>query len=479
AQLKRKNSLIIECKTINYRVEKIEDIILVAKKSNRDNLTKVVIEEKMNIDCQTIFKQKKKPENIMLVNKKNNKLDVSKSIVEKKMNIDHQEILTQNEKEIVRKSARNINIEDVELSQHQIETEEEMEFDKDKEYVQQAIRDKKKGKYIEKNRSNTFEERKNLWKKQASRKEERYIEPRERIQKRREDEVVIKVACYNINKIKNNRGKLEALLGWAYEKDIENINYNSIKYAANKNLPKKKIVKEESSKKQRSRKMELHKTNKINKEIVTINKKGNCEVSVVKSNNERELALWLQHTKIKWKGLKAQEKIELKKQSEKEIRYAIDKRCERIDSDIGKILISLLEKSTNKIRIDRVLEQKENSWGSVNTPELVLEKTRDHFCEQFREREVVLDKKVFKEFYRPLKEKEERYIKIGKERVQAEDKKSLVWVLEIWLSSSTNERLLEHEVLSQQVVSLQNRLNSMDQVGKLTRLKVRQGYALA
>ena len=40
-------------------------------------------------------------------------------------------------------------------------------------------------------------------------------------------------------------------------------------------------------------------------------------------------------------------------------------------------------------------------------------------------------------------------------------------------------RLLRHEVLSQQVVSLQNRLNSTDQVGELTRLRVRQGYALA
>ena len=40
-------------------------------------------------------------------------------------------------------------------------------------------------------------------------------------------------------------------------------------------------------------------------------------------------------------------------------------------------------------------------------------------------------------------------------------------------------RLLGHEVLSQQVVSLQNRLNSVDQVSELMRLRVRQEYALA
>ncbi|CAG8462095.1 18955_t:CDS:2, partial [Gigaspora rosea] len=57
AQLKKKNSLVIEHKTINYGVEKMEDII-------------------------PVVKEKKKPEDIMLVDKKNNKLDVTKSIVE-------------------------------------------------------------------------------------------------------------------------------------------------------------------------------------------------------------------------------------------------------------------------------------------------------------------------------------------------------------------------------------------------------------
>ena len=47
---------------------------------------------------------------------------------------------------------------------------EEMEFDTDKEYVQQVVRDKGKGKYMEENRSNTFGERQNLWKRQASKR---------------------------------------------------------------------------------------------------------------------------------------------------------------------------------------------------------------------------------------------------------------------------------------------------------------------
>ncbi|CAG8820428.1 6753_t:CDS:1, partial [Gigaspora rosea] len=72
-QLKRKDSLVIEYKTINHGVRKMEDIIPAVKESNRDNPTKVVIEEKMNIDCQTIIEQKKKLEDIILVDKENNK----------------------------------------------------------------------------------------------------------------------------------------------------------------------------------------------------------------------------------------------------------------------------------------------------------------------------------------------------------------------------------------------------------------------
>ncbi|CAG8753482.1 46497_t:CDS:2, partial [Gigaspora margarita] len=295
------------------------------------------------------------------------------------------------------------------------------------------------------------------------------------------------------------------------------------------------------------------------------------------------------------KVLRAQEEIESEKQMRKEIKCVVDRRCERIDEEIRKMLTSLLDKPTNKIRIDRVLEQDSSSWNLANKPKLVLEKTRAHFCEQFREREVILDEKVLEEFYKPLKEvkgewydgldgeisvkewmstieemksntvagisgigyvlikniqddaelgykvryeklldirtnsvkiagskkqmekliqisqrffkfnnihinskkskllvlntsiqKEKRYIIKDKERIQAENKKSLVRLLGIWLSSGTNERQLEkkakllgHEVLSQQVVSLQNRLNSSDQIGELTRIRVKQGYALA
>ncbi|CAG8786049.1 22461_t:CDS:2, partial [Gigaspora rosea] len=70
-QLKRKNSLVIECKTINHRVEKKEDIIPVVEENNRGNST----------------------------NTENDKFDVTRSIVEEEMNIDHQEMSTQKKEE--------------------------------------------------------------------------------------------------------------------------------------------------------------------------------------------------------------------------------------------------------------------------------------------------------------------------------------------------------------------------------------------
>ncbi|CAG8493292.1 1706_t:CDS:2, partial [Gigaspora rosea] len=98
-QLKRKNSLVIECKAINHGVEKMENIILVVEENNRGNSTKAVTEEKINIDCRTDIEQEKKTEDIMLVDKENDKFDVTRSIVEEEMNIDHQEISTQKKKE--------------------------------------------------------------------------------------------------------------------------------------------------------------------------------------------------------------------------------------------------------------------------------------------------------------------------------------------------------------------------------------------
>ena len=80
------------------------------------------------------------------------------------------------------------------------------------------------------------------------------------------------------------------------------------------------------------------------------------------------------------------------------------------------MLASILDKPCNKIRINWVLKHKEGSHILYNEPEVVLEQTREHFSEQFKQRNITNDERVIEEFYKPLAEiKEEWYEKLKEE----------------------------------------------------------------
>ena len=49
----------------------------------------------------------------------------------------------------------------------------------------------------------------------------------------------------------------------------------------------------------------------------------------------------------------------------------------------GKMLKSLLEKPFNKIQLDRVIVQENGTWKLLNSPQEVLDKTKEHFQRQF------------------------------------------------------------------------------------------------
>src|SRR6185295_2185484 len=69
------------------------------------------------------------------------------------------------------------------------------------------------------------------------------------------------------------------------------------------------------------------------------------------------------------------------------------------------MLASFLDKPYNKIQINRLLKEKNNTKQLILNPAEVLEKTQDHFQNQFRARQ--FKHKVFtknwKEFYKPKK----------------------------------------------------------------------------
>src|SRR5260363_473845 len=74
---------------------------------------------------------------------------------------------------------------------------------------------------------------------------------------------------------------------------------------------------------------------------------------------------------------------------EKEIQSKVESRFGMINGDRKRMLLSLLNKPVNKIKIDRVLKEEENFYQNS---ELVIEETEvkeyvvKHFEKQFRER---------------------------------------------------------------------------------------------
>jgi hypothetical protein len=77
---------------------------------------------------------------------------------------------------------------------------------------------------------------------------------------------------------------------------------------------------------------------------------------------------------------------ELEKIRRVEINRNIERRCQMIDKQQGKMLTSLLNKPIRKINIDRLLEENDLTRRLITNPEEVLESTSRHFKNQFRAR---------------------------------------------------------------------------------------------
>jgi len=116
-----------------------------------------------------------------------------------------------------------------------------------------------------------------------------------------------------------------------------------------------------------------------------------------------------------------QEKVEEESRTRYKIRKAISDRYERIDGEIGRMLTSILDKPFNKIKIDRVFEEEEGSRTLYTDPSEVLEKTRDHFKEQFKERKIGHVEKEINEFYKPLEDVNEEWYASLKEEITLDE----------------------------------------------------------
>ena len=71
-----------------------------------------------------------------------------------------------------------------------------------------------------------------------------------------------------------------------------------------------------------------------------------------------------------------------------EINKYIDKRSAAIQGELKHMLSSLLERSSNKVRLDRVLVEKEEEIVLITEEKEVQQEVKSHFVKQFWKRQV-------------------------------------------------------------------------------------------
>ncbi|CAG8825730.1 45182_t:CDS:2, partial [Gigaspora margarita] len=280
--------------------------------------------------------------------------------------------------------------------------------------------------------------------------------------------------------IRRNKVKLQACFGSEVDQSIDEaweIISNALSQAAKKHIPRKKILKTNNQTRFKGNKSLLHKDiielskiiqlvrkkyvsglllekqEKANKIVSKIKKEYSSELTMIINTDSASLFEWVFNARSCWKSLRKLERLEEEKLTHERIKKAVDRRYERIVGEPGKILASILEKPLKKVSIDRVLEQLGNKRVLYNEPSEVLDRTRLHYQNQFKEREIGDSRELVNEFYKSLKEVDKR-----------------------WYGELAEEISLDE---CRQFTALQNRLNGHNRLSELTLLRKTDGFLLA
>ena len=94
-----------------------------------------------------------------------------------------------------------------------------------------------------------------------------------------------------------------------------------------------------------------------------------------------------------------------KKEDLEEINLAVEQRCEAIQGELKHMISSLLERSSRRVIIDRVIKKDDSDITLLNQRNEVLEEVRDHFQKQFRKRNTWSTNlpEQWEEAYKPLR----------------------------------------------------------------------------
>ena len=95
-----------------------------------------------------------------------------------------------------------------------------------------------------------------------------------------------------------------------------------------------------------------------------------------------------------------------RKKDLEEINLAVNQRCEAIQGELKHMLSSLLERSSKRIILDRIVKEDKFNTILINKENEVLEEVRIHFESQFRKRKSQEDymSSKWKNIYSPIQE---------------------------------------------------------------------------
>jgi exonuclease III/ribonuclease HI len=122
----------------------------------------------------------------------------------------------------------------------------------------------------------------------------------------------------------------------------------------------------------------------INNSIIELNKLHGIKIRKIVEETwteERHMEL-----KTWWKILYAKLQQERRKEDLSEINVAVNQRCEAIQGELKHMLSSLLERSSKRVILDRIVKKEGADIVLVNKEKEVLEEVRSHFKNQFRKR---------------------------------------------------------------------------------------------
>ena len=204
--------------------------------------------------------------------------------------------------------------------------------------------------------------------------------------------------------------------------------------AARKKLPKKKILNTAKNKKKKAKEAKLSKVltqlgrwisigrinirikafkeniEELNEELRYINQQ---QASYIDTNQNEWSNELIEDLKGWWKIFYMRRKSEIDVLRRKEIEDYTEKRCQMINNDQGKMLRSLLDKPSNKINLDRLIEEENGQRKLLIEPTEVMSKTKNHFQKQLRMRHFRLEllENKWKEIYRSKKTIEAEWYK--------------------------------------------------------------------